>query len=441
MNSSILFSTGTLCALTIMFLQCCTQSLAKSDVIQLDENSFKNKVLKGSELWLIEFYAPWCGHCKNLAPEWEKAATTLKGVVKVAAVDATVQESLAGQYQIKGFPTIKVFGADKSNPVDYQGARTADAIVTEGMKLVNQMVKERKKGKSGSSKGSGSSSSGSGSGSGSNKGSKSDVIELTEANFNALVMESNDHWVVEFYAPWCGHCKNLAPEYETAANQLKGSVKLGAVDATVHASLASRYEVKGYPTLKLFPAGKKGQPVEYQGGRDANGIVEYALRTLDEAGVPPNIPQLTSKIIFNDNCGQSGKICAIMFVPHILDSGAKGRNTLLETMGEVAKSFRGKPMSFVWSEAGSQSDLENALGLTFGFPTLAVMSAEKKVFAVHRLSWSKKNVQSFLNGVLSGSEKTFQIATVPDVVKAAVWDGKDAEVIQEDIPLDELFTD
>ena len=49
-----------------------------------------------------------------------------------------------------------------------------------------------------------------------------------------------------------------------------------------------------------------------------------------------------------------------------------------------------------------QSELESALGLTFGFPTVAVLSAEKKVFAVQRISWSKKNVQSFLNGVLSG---------------------------------------
>jgi len=80
-----------------------------------------------------------CGHCKSLAPEYEKVATTLKGVVKIVSVDATAHESLAQKYQIKGFPTIKVFGADKKNPIDYQGQRTADAIIAESMKQTNKL--------------------------------------------------------------------------------------------------------------------------------------------------------------------------------------------------------------------------------------------------------------------------------------------------------------
>lgn len=80
-----------------------------------------------------------CGHCKSLAPEYEKAATLLKGVVKIVAVDATAHESLAQKYQIQGFPTIKVFGADKKKPVDYQGQRTADGIVAEAMTQTNQL--------------------------------------------------------------------------------------------------------------------------------------------------------------------------------------------------------------------------------------------------------------------------------------------------------------
>ena len=65
--------------------------------------------------------APWCGHCKNLAPEWAKAATALKGIVKLGALDADAHGQFAGQYGIKGFPTIKVFGTDKNKPTDYQG--------------------------------------------------------------------------------------------------------------------------------------------------------------------------------------------------------------------------------------------------------------------------------------------------------------------------------
>jgi protein disulfide-isomerase A6 len=350
---------------TVLALSTLTCSYAlyssNSDVISIsDDKTFKEEVMKYPGVVMVEFFAPWCGHCKSLAPEWDKAATTLKGVAKVVAVDATQAQSLAQKYQIQGFPTIKVFGANKRSPTDYQGARSSDAIITETMKQVNAMVKDRKKGGSGGSSGS-SSSSGSKGSSGGSKKRGSEVIELTELNFNALVMESTDHWLVEFYAPWCGHCKALAPEWEQAAKDLKGQVKLGAVDATVHGQLASQYGVKGYPTIKVFSAGPKKKAKDYQGPREAPGIVQYALQTLDAAGVPPSTPQITSKSVFEEACGANARVCAIMFVPHIYDSSAKARNRHLDMLGGIAKSFRGKPMNFVWSEAGAQEELEKTL--------------------------------------------------------------------------------
>ena len=94
---------------------------------------------------MVEFYAPWCGHCQRLTPEYTKAAKALKGVVKVrasfdvvgvlsnvqlflcqiGAVNADDHKSLGGQYQVQGFPTIKIFGLNKNKPEDYQGERTA----------------------------------------------------------------------------------------------------------------------------------------------------------------------------------------------------------------------------------------------------------------------------------------------------------------------------
>lgn len=62
-----------------------------------------------------------CGHCKNLAPEYKKAATALKGMIKIAAVEATEHQSLGSQYGVRGYPSIKIFGADKKKPVDYNG--------------------------------------------------------------------------------------------------------------------------------------------------------------------------------------------------------------------------------------------------------------------------------------------------------------------------------
>lgn len=99
-----------------------------------------------------------------------------------------------------------------------------------------------------------------------------DVYVLTTSAFNDFV-DGEDISLVEFYAPWCGHCKNLAPEYAKAATALKESgVKLAKVDATVESELGSRFGVTGYPTMKIF---RRGTPTDYKGPRDAAGIISY----------------------------------------------------------------------------------------------------------------------------------------------------------------------
>ena len=71
-----------------------------------------------------------------------------------------------------------------------------------------------------------------------------DVVVLTDSNF-ADEVTADDVWLVEFYAPWCGHCKTLAPEYEKAATELKGTCKLGKVDATANEAIAGKHDIGG----------------------------------------------------------------------------------------------------------------------------------------------------------------------------------------------------
>uniref|UniRef100_T2MHU7 Protein disulfide-isomerase n=1 Tax=Hydra vulgaris TaxID=6087 RepID=T2MHU7_HYDVU len=101
-----------------------------------------------------------------------------------------------------------------------------------------------------------------------------DVIVLTTDNWSEAVREDNNI-LVEFYAPWCGHCQTLEPEYAKAAKKLKdlkSTITLGKVDATVETKLAEKYGVKGFPTLKFFKSGKEQ---EYNGGRTEAEIISW----------------------------------------------------------------------------------------------------------------------------------------------------------------------
>ncbi|XP_061520516.1 protein disulfide-isomerase A3-like isoform X1 [Phycodurus eques] len=104
---------------------------------------------------------------------------------------------------------------------------------------------------------------------------RSDVLVLGDADFDYLASE-HDTMLVKFYAPWCGHCKKLAPEFEKAAGKLKGSVQLAKVDCTSQVDTCSRFDVSGYPTLKIFRNGRDSG--SYDGPRSAEGICRYMTK-------------------------------------------------------------------------------------------------------------------------------------------------------------------
>jgi protein disulfide-isomerase-like protein len=100
------------------------------------------------------------------------------------------------------------------------------------------------------------------------------VVELTDQTFDDTLRD-NAVVMVKFYAPWCGHCKAFAPEYEKAAQMIKQQGKtyvLANLDATVHTATGQRFGIQSYPTIKLF---LQRTPINYDAPRKAESVISF----------------------------------------------------------------------------------------------------------------------------------------------------------------------
>ncbi|KAI3448509.1 hypothetical protein Pfo_005174 [Paulownia fortunei] len=222
------------------------------DVVVLSEENFEKEVGQDRGA-LVEFYAPWCGHCKKLAPEYEKLGASFKKAksVLIGKVDCDEHKSLCTKYGVSGYPTIQWFPKGSLESKKYEGARTAEALT----EFVNNEGGTNVK----------------------IAAIPSNVVVLTPENFDEIVLDEKKDVLVEFYAPWCGHCKNLAPTYEKVATafKLEEDVVIANVDADKYKDIAeNRYGVSGYPTLKFFPKNNKAGE-DYDGGRDLDEFVTF----------------------------------------------------------------------------------------------------------------------------------------------------------------------
>jgi protein disulfide-isomerase-like protein len=152
-----------------------------SSVLDLIPENFDKVVLQSGKPALVEFFAPWCGHCKNLAPVYEELATVFdfaSDKVSVAKVDADAEKSLGKRFGVQGFPTLKWFDGKSEKPEDYNGGRDLESLTEFITKKTGLKPKKA-------------------------KAAVSNVEYLTDSTFKTLV-GGDKHVLIAFTAPWCG---------------------------------------------------------------------------------------------------------------------------------------------------------------------------------------------------------------------------------------------
>ncbi|CAG0917750.1 unnamed protein product [Notodromas monacha] len=249
--------------------------VTKSGAVSLTSENYHQTVKSG--IHFVKFYAPWCSHCQRLAPVWDDLARSLEfdDKVNIAKVDCTESNEICQSVNVKGYPTLAVI-KDGRVVESYNGERTLDmlkAFVDEmreklltipgrGIPLSDEMVLKAMPSEIPAVP------------------KDSVVVELSAANFENAV--GTGVAFVKFYAPWCGHCKRLAPTWDDLAKKFlgQGNVRICKVDCTEQKSLCDLQEVEGYPTMLLYKDGKKVK--EYDDKRDLDSLYQAVSQLLKD---------------------------------------------------------------------------------------------------------------------------------------------------------------
>jgi len=278
-----------------------------------------------SGYWMVEFFSPYCGHCKHFAPTWQTmyefyytddpvpqsqgTEDDLNGFTKYydfhfAKVDCVANGDACAAHSIGSFPTVVLFkdGVKVSSNTGAQNLAFMSTWVEEtletikpgsrikgGPKLpavgdhtVDKPLPELlplDKEKTSTTVAATSTKS-------TIKATKiakpvpnaaGKSQDLTAESFQRLVTMTHDPWFIKFYAPWCPHCQHLAPNWSGMARKMEGQVNIGEVNCDIEKRLCRDVKVKGYPTILFFRGGER---IEYDGLRGLGDLILFAQKTM-----------------------------------------------------------------------------------------------------------------------------------------------------------------
>ncbi|VDK65151.1 unnamed protein product [Onchocerca ochengi] len=203
-------------------------------VVNLSPSDFDSLILdrKQDIVWLVDFYAPWCGPCNQLVPEYKKLARNMrmKEFIHFGMVDCDQHRHLCINLGIQSYPTIRLYSSG-SNAIDYPSNWWRDHRSME-VWLRNYLP--------------------------------SKVIVMGN-DFFAKVLNDDAPWLVDFFVTWCSHCIEFVPVFEHIAEILEGRVKFAKVDCGLWPNVCQNVGVTVYPTVRFY-SGSRDNHIQIANG-------------------------------------------------------------------------------------------------------------------------------------------------------------------------------
>lgn len=228
------------------------------------------------------------------------------------------------------------------------------------------------------------------------------VVSLTEKTFREAMNKTDEVWLVDFYAPWCPHCRVFAPEYEKIGAFYAGSkaIRVGAIDCTQHGAACTGEEVMGYPTLKIFHVptdAPKGKKYNQFGMKSLQSVVKWVEDLLAEAkmdgGVAKDNVDQQIELIRNervaDGLGMPGERSLKMKYARLQDAGSAAIFTLENSLfiGHTVLEGTRYHAALLWVEA---------LGASFPLEVNRAVFRNLAQAIQERASWDQSAWQSLI---------------------------------------------
>ena len=320
-------------------------------------------------MWIIEYYAPWCGHCVKLKPEYKKAAEGMHGIVKFGAINCDLNEnkSLCAAENIPGYPTIKIHAIDatgsRQSSKVYEGARTAKSITDEAASQVP----------------------------------KSALKVLNAKNYSAFLDRQQQPKLILF-------SERTIPtlfSYLLSA-QFNSKVEVAFAPKTVE-ELVEKFSITQFPTVVTISTDGTVEKVEEKEKINVHHLRKM-LTALSKVRRP--IVELSTQASLESEClSTRNQICAIAFLtkeeefPESLQEFEQNHSIL----SNVNNDF--EDIRFFWVNPLKHKGLLETLKVPDIFPGLVIVKPSRNIYRALNTPYDSQSIAKFLRSVLDGKIK------------------------------------